>query len=827
MKSINTQLNKKIFITILLSIFGYHLALFSADLPTDFPVPNITSNISPSSGYYFCGMMPGSSADAKYANYLMVLDSLGTPYIYKKVGTKLNLQPLNFMQAPNGLLVHTEKTPTAGGFYVADTTLKTVDSILNTSTSVIFPYFQLMPNGHYMVILYEYEPYDLSKVFTGGEPNASIRSSTVYELDKDKNIVFKWRAIDNFNLKDAYEDTLSVAYATPHINNMVLDYDGNFLLSSRHLSEITKLNSKTGEIIWRLGGKNNQFSFINEHEENAPNYFSYQHDIQRLPNGNISIFDNGTQHKPNPYSRAAEYKLDEKNKTATLIWEYRPQPDIFATANGSCQTLPNGNRVIGWGEASGSGAPGITELKPDNSLAFEIFYQSGFKSMRAAKYPLNYNNTPTKILYTEVLQYNTYNFRDTKKKIYTCVAMTMNKLIETFYPMIDVYNYSFSAINPEFEENLAPFVFNKRIVIIPTRIESIETEIRFNTDCLGITYKPEEYKVYFRDTEGSGKFVQLPTEFDSATGDLVINTTVLGEFIFGIPQKETKPALPQLISPVNNSKVNQTKPVKLDWIPKGYFTASHLQVSKDINFTATLVNDTIKPINYSLNSVEKGITYYWRVRSFNGSLISDWSDIYSFNPEAPFIKLTTPIGGERFVKDTIKKIIRWEKNIDGLVKIELLRNGNFSLLIKDSLNCPTGAFAWKIPSTVLIDSNYQISVTSLSEQGVTSVSPKDFTITDLTDVNESIKDNQEIELLNYPNPLNNNTTFIFSTKESGITTIKLFGVDGKESQIIYSKFLEAGLHNFTWTSDNILPGAYVYEISSGNKSKFGKLVIIK
>jgi hypothetical protein len=812
---------------IFFAIFGLKCTLLSAGLPADFPIPTVTTNTSPSPGFYFCGMIPAANADAKFSNYLMVLDSLGSPYIYKKIGSKTNQIPMNFMQSPDGLLVYTIKTPTQGGFFITDSTLSTLDSINNANSSIIFPYFQLMPNGHYMVILYENEPYDLSKVFIGGEPNALIRSSTVYELDKDKNIVFKWRALDNFNLKDSYEDTLAVAYATPHINNMVLDYDGNFLLSSRHISEITKLNSKTGEIMWRLGGKNNQFTFINEHEENAPNYFSYQHDIRRLPNGNISIFDNGTQHKPKPYSRGVEYKIDEVNKTAALVWEYRQQPDIFAVANGSCQRLPNGNRVIGWGEASGSGSPGITELKPDNSLAFEIFFQTGFKSMRAEKNPYIYTKPSSQIIGKEVLQYNTYRFEEKNKGINTCVVMTMNKLIETFYAMIDVFDYDFAPNKPDFGVEPAPFVFNKRVVINKIRIESLDAEVRFNTACLGINYKPEEYKVYLRETTGSGKFVQLPTEYDSGTGELVINSTIMGEFIFGIPQKETKPTLPALISPVNLAKVNQTIPVKLDWIPKGYFTASHLQVSKDINFASTLVNDTLKQITFTLNSVEIGSTYYWRVRSFNETLASDWSETFSFEPSAPFLMLTSPVGGERFVKDSIKKIIRWDKNIDGLVKIELLKNNAFFLLIKDSLNCPTGGYAWKIPSSVLIDSNYKIRVSSLSQLDLNSVSPKDFIITDLTDVDELYNEDNGFELSNFPNPFNHSTTFEFTLKECGNTTIKINDINGKESKIIFSKYLESGHHQFDWTEENILPGVYLYEISSGNKSGFGKLIIIK
>ena len=67
----------------------------------------------------------------------------------------------------------------------------------------------------------------------------------------------------------------------------------------RHLSSIIKIDRATGNVGWVLGGKENQFTFVNENEANSPNYFSYQHDARILPNGDLTLFDNGNQHTPN------------------------------------------------------------------------------------------------------------------------------------------------------------------------------------------------------------------------------------------------------------------------------------------------------------------------------------------------------------------------------------------------------------------------------------------------------------------------------------------------------------------------------------------------
>ena len=95
-----------------------------------------------------------------------------------------------------------------------------------------------------------------------------------------------------------------------HVNAYELDADGNILASFRNTCEIVKINRMTGDIMWHMGGKQNQFTFIGENAANAPTYFTYQHSLVRLPNGNFMMFDNGNLHT-NKVSRAVEYAVDQ------------------------------------------------------------------------------------------------------------------------------------------------------------------------------------------------------------------------------------------------------------------------------------------------------------------------------------------------------------------------------------------------------------------------------------------------------------------------------------------------------------------------------------
>ena len=135
------------------------------------------------------------------------------------------------------------------------------------------------------------------------------------------------------------------------------------------------MDRQTGDIIWRLGGKNNQFTI-----DDPDGPFAYQHDIRRLPNGDVTMFDN---HNPGPYSRAVEYQLDEFNKTADLVWQFRNSPDNYGFATGNNQRLPDGHRLIGWGLST----PNVTEVLTDGTKLFEMAFGPPFYSYRSYRFP--------------------------------------------------------------------------------------------------------------------------------------------------------------------------------------------------------------------------------------------------------------------------------------------------------------------------------------------------------------------------------------------------------------------------------------------------------
>jgi hypothetical protein len=240
----------------------------------------------------------------------------------------------------------------------------------------------ILENNHSLMMSYDYQQVAMDTIVEGGDSNATVIGLVVQELDENKDVIFQWRSWDHFKITDATDDidlTNSIIDYV-HGNAIEMDYDGNILISSRHMDEITKINRNTGQIIWRWGGeycKNNEFTFVKD-----PIGFSHQHDIRRLPNGNLTLFDNGNLHDP-MFSRAAEYQMDEVNKLVTLIWDFKDHPQVVAGFMGSVQRLDNHNTIIGWGPLT---RPTISEIDPFNDVALSLSLPDTMMNYRAFKF---------------------------------------------------------------------------------------------------------------------------------------------------------------------------------------------------------------------------------------------------------------------------------------------------------------------------------------------------------------------------------------------------------------------------------------------------------
>jgi len=349
-------------------------------LPQDIPHYTVTK-VSPNLGEGFIFVAPFYWTKSTLGSYLLILNDQGQLVYYKSVAD--GLSAFDFKVQPDGMLSYfNQKNST---FYVLNSHYQVFNTYQAGNGYVTDLHdLQLLPNGNALLMAYDNETVDMSKVVQGGQKAATVTGLVVQELDPAKNVILEWRSWDHFSFTDSTADLTAKNIDLVHGNALAMANDGNLLLSSRNLSEITKINLRTGDIIWRMGGKANMFDFADSQ------LYAFQHDVRQLPNGDITVFDNqGTQDKPAP-SLGIEYKIDETKKTATEVWNFAHLPSVFGTFMGDTQRLADGNTFLDWGapsQAAGYSYISMTEVAPDGGILFELSFDQPYVSYRAFRFP--------------------------------------------------------------------------------------------------------------------------------------------------------------------------------------------------------------------------------------------------------------------------------------------------------------------------------------------------------------------------------------------------------------------------------------------------------
>lgn len=346
------------------------------------PSYTVLSDDSSTTGYYFLCPAQTGRPMPDISPFHLILDGNGSVVYYRKVATG---NTGDFKLQSNGMISYYQ----GNNYYFLDATFRIIDSA-STGNGVQFdPHdFLLLPNGNYLMMGSEQVVRDLRDypLFNGnatpGDSDAVVESVVLQEVRPDGVVVFEWRAIDHFDLGDVdpyYLSNPSVVDWT-HSNAVALDGDGNYLLSSRHFNEITKIDRNTGAVIWRFGGKRNQFNVTNDSA-----LFLAQHDCRKIANGNLTLFDNGRAGSPVHPAAAKEYELDESTMTAALVWSHVEDSSSHSRAIGNAQRLSNGNTLINYGLTVDSRLL-FNVVSPDNRAVFALSFDDTLRSYRVYHY---------------------------------------------------------------------------------------------------------------------------------------------------------------------------------------------------------------------------------------------------------------------------------------------------------------------------------------------------------------------------------------------------------------------------------------------------------
>lgn len=220
---------------------------------------------------------------------------------------------------------------------------------------------------------------DLSSV--GGPSDGAVTASIFQEIDLRTGLVRReWDSLDHVALSESYSSASTASAIWPfdyfHLNSIEQLPDGTTLISARNTSTLYELDTLTGQITTRIGGRHSTVKL-------APGASTaFQHDARVLPNGTISVFDNGGVPKVHPQSRGLVVAVNAHTDTDTVIVEYdHATPPLLSGSQGDVQELENGNVFIGWGAE-----PYFSEYSADGALLYDAHMHGSYESYRSYRF---------------------------------------------------------------------------------------------------------------------------------------------------------------------------------------------------------------------------------------------------------------------------------------------------------------------------------------------------------------------------------------------------------------------------------------------------------
>jgi len=312
-------------------VIGDALELTTASLPADLP-------------RYAAGgsdPLPGYVVFAAGA-YGIVIDNTGRVVWYHRFPGGAGL---NFMAQPTGRYVARPPTPQSGDVepWVELDPLGSITRTLTCARGLPSRLHDLIgePDGSYWIMCDETRTTDLRDL--GGVAGARVTGTVVQHVAADGGLLFEWSPFEHFAITDVdAAERMGTSVNWMHGNALDFDSDGNLLVSFRNLGEITKIDTRTGAVIWRLGGRRNEFTFL---DVPLP-AFAHQHGVRSLGDGALVILDN----IGNPSeSRAERYVVDEAMHTARLAQSYGSVPGVVTQIGGSVQPLWDGRTLVSFG----------------------------------------------------------------------------------------------------------------------------------------------------------------------------------------------------------------------------------------------------------------------------------------------------------------------------------------------------------------------------------------------------------------------------------------------------------------------------------------------
>ena len=226
--------------------------------------------------------------------------------------------------------------------------LKNGHLLLSTDSLVNYPYYttglfeiDLLGKIYYEYLIdggYHHDYYEMENgnllVLSNNLSDGTVEDYIV-EIDRKNGNIVNTIDLTTILPQEEGKSANSTEYDWFHNNSIWYDKNTNqILLSGRHQDIVVSLDYTTKKINYIIGDPTNWSSEYQKYFLTPTNNLEWQyasHAAKILPNGDISLFDNGVNRSKeeknylkaeNNYSRGVIYRVDKENMTITQIYQY-------------------------------------------------------------------------------------------------------------------------------------------------------------------------------------------------------------------------------------------------------------------------------------------------------------------------------------------------------------------------------------------------------------------------------------------------------------------------------------------------------------------------
>lgn len=342
-------------------------------LPPDFPA--FTETRLGRTPYWYV-VTPSLSLATARGNYVAIFDGNGVPVWWYRA-TK---PPIDAKLLPGPLVAYaTYPVDSHAAYDLRGLDGQLVRRVTAPAGLVDDHELQRRANGDLVFLVARPKQHvDLSAL--GGATDATVLEDEIDEIAPNGKLVWSWSTDGHISVSEAARWASTAVKPVPlpaggtgydvfHANAVSL-HGSTVLLSLRQTDAVYAIDRASGSILWKLGGTPTPYSLTVVGDPDVEP-LGGQHDARLLPDGTLTVFDDGTFLGRAP--RAVHYRIDTASRTATLVDQITDPQATESVCCGSARRLGDGNWLISWGSG-----PLVGEYEPDGTPVFRLDFNDLF-----------------------------------------------------------------------------------------------------------------------------------------------------------------------------------------------------------------------------------------------------------------------------------------------------------------------------------------------------------------------------------------------------------------------------------------------------------------